>query len=281
MDGRPYLYPNYTENQNFWIVQCCDLSKCYFAGGKEIPVFQKLNLSIYKGEILALVGESGSGKSTLGKCLLQLIPSQGTVIFDTFKLNEISHETMRQLRQRMQIVFQNPTSSLNPLMTVKDIIAEGLRIHGLNEDGIEESLAMVELEPSFLTRYPHELSGGQCQRVAIARALVLKPDFIVFDEALSALDAIVRSQMLTLLKRLRDELNLTYLFITHDLKTLEGFANRVAVMHDGEIVEVATPEEVLTKPSHPYTKALVSAIPGRKQFKASQCNERPSYALCN
>jgi len=248
------------------LLQSVNLSKFYSHQGH--TAFQNINLSIFKGEILALVGESGSGKSTLGKCLLHLVPpTTGTVIFDNIPLDTLSMRAKRKLCQRMQIVFQNPVASLNPLMTVKDIVAEGLKIHGRNEDAVEYYLNAVELDNSFLSRYPHQLSGGQCQRVAIARALVLRPDFIVFDEALSALDAVTRVQLLNVLKRLRDEFNLTYLFITHDLQTLEGFANRVAVMHRGAIVEIAPPQKILHSPADPYTKILVASIPGQKHLK--------------
>lgn len=250
------------------LLQSINLSKLYFSHGTQHVAFQDINLSIFKGEILALVGESGSGKSTLGKCLLHLIPpSHGTVFFDKLNLDTLRIQEKRKLCKRMQIVFQNPTASLNPLMTVKDIITEGLKIHKLSTDAVDYYLHAVELDTSFLNRYPHQLSGGQCQRVAIARALVLKPDFIVFDEALSALDVVTRLQLLSMLKRLKDEFNLTYLFITHDLQTLEGFANRVAVMHRGNIVEIATPEHILQNPSDPYTKILVASIPGKKHLK--------------
>lgn len=248
------------------LLQCHNLTKFYFQ--QEHAAFHNISLSIFKGEVLALVGESGSGKSTLGKCLLHLIPpSKGTVIFDNISLDNLSIYDKQKLRQRMQIVFQNPATSLNPLMTVREIIAEGLKIHKLSQDAVEYYLNAVELDSTFLSRYPHQLSGGQCQRVAIARALVLKPDFIIFDEALSALDAPTRAKLLTMLKRLKEEFNLTYLFITHDLQTLEGFANRVAVMYCGEIVEIASPEHILQSPCAPYTKILVASIPGKKHLK--------------
>lgn len=220
--------------------------------------FTNINLSIFKGEVLALVGESGSGKSTFGKTLLSLEkPTQGSVFFDGIDITKLSYQSMRQMRRRMQIIFQNPAGSLNPRMTIREIIDEARDIHQLSRSRTKELMHLVKLEPELLDSYPHQLSGGQCQRVSIARALAVEPEFIVCDEPLSALDMLIRKQILLLLKNLHREMNLTYLFITHDLSTLDNFADRIAVMYLGNIVEVGTTYEILNHPKHPYTQALL------------------------
>lgn len=223
---------------------------------------------IQKGETLGLVGESGSGKTTIGRCLLQLHrPSSGEVYFDQRNLCRIKGSKLRHMRRSMQIIFQDPYSSLNPRMTAGNIIGEPLKVHKLSknkEDYVQQVgglLELVGLNKHMADRFPHEFSGGQRQRIGIARALAVKPDFIVCDEPVSALDVSIQAQILNLLEDLQDRFNLTYLFIAHDLSVVRHISDRVAVMYLGKIVEIATSEEIYNNPLHPYTQALLSAVP--------------------
>jgi oligopeptide/dipeptide ABC transporter ATP-binding protein len=226
-----------------------------------------VNLDIYPGETLGLVGESGSGKSTLGRLILGLIkPSSGEVFFDGQELGALSRRALRRLRRQMQLVFQDPYSSLNPRMRVQSIVGEGLEIHKLKRGDekrarIIELLQMVGLDAQALGRYPHEFSGGQRQRIGIARALAVEPQFIVLDEPVSALDVSIQAQIINLLQDLQARLNLTYLFIAHDLRVVEHVSRRVAIMYVGKIVEIADRDEIYRNPRHPYTRALLSAVP--------------------
>lgn len=234
----------------------------------DIKAVDGISLQIMRGETFGLVGESGCGKSTLGRSILRLIePTDGEVFFDGRNVRACSPSELCALRKRMQIVFQDPYASLNPRMTVKDIVQEPLRIH---EKGISQKelnrrvgqvLELVGLEQDAMLKYPHEFSGGQRQRVSIARALILNPDFIFFDEPVSALDVSVRSQVLNLIQELQKSRNLTYLFISHDLSVVKHISDRVGVMYLGELVEVAPKQVLFRNPLHPYTKALMSAIP--------------------
>ncbi|MEU7297448.1 ABC transporter ATP-binding protein [Streptomyces exfoliatus] len=228
-----------------------------------------VDLDIGAGEIVALVGESGCGKTTLARSLLGLVrPTSGTVAFDGQPLG-YSSGALKAYRKRAQLVLQDPSGSLNPRHTVYDAVAEGLRIHGVHRAGTDEreavagALARAGLRPPerFFLRYPHELSGGQRQRVVIAGALVLEPELIVADEPVASLDASVRGEILALLLRLRDELGLSALVVTHDLGLAWNIADRVAVMYLGRVVETGTVESVLTSPQHPYTRALLSVLP--------------------
>ena len=228
-----------------------------------------VTFKIYRKEIFCLAGESGCGKTTTGRTILRLIePTAGKVFFDGENILEYDYEKLKEFRRKAQIIFQDPYESLNPRMTVHDIVEEPLRIHKIGDkseryERVLKTLEDVELKPpeSFVYRRPHELSGGQRQRVAIARALVLNPEFIVADEPVSMLDMSIRAEILNLMLRLRDEHGLTYLFITHDLAVAKYICDRIGIMYLGKIVELGPAEEVIDNPYHPYTKALISAVP--------------------
>ena len=233
----------------------------------EVQAVTEIDLTIFQGETLGVVGESGCGKSTLGRCILQLLrPTAGHIYLDDQDLTTLSNRQLRPLRRDMQMIFQNPYSSLDPRMTVGETIAEPLQVHHLHQgpaltQRVYELLDMVGLPRDAYRRYPHEFSGGQRQRVGIARAISLNPRFIVADEAVSALDVSVQAQILNLLGDLKNAFNLTYLFIAHNLSVVEYISDRVAVMYLGKIAEVAPAGELYHNPLHPYTKALLSAIP--------------------
>ena len=226
-----------------------------------------VDLEIDRGETLGLVGESGCGKSTLGRVILGLEPpTEGRVIFDGHDLSSVSGEELHQFRRRMQIIFQDPYSSLNPRQTVGRIIGEGLVIHKIGtpverKERVRRIMEVVGLRPELINRYPHEFSGGQRQRIGIARALALHPELVICDEPLSALDVSIQAQVINLLKDLQQEFNLTYLFISHDLAVVRHISDRVAVMYLGQVVELAEAVELFNNPSHPYTRALLEAIP--------------------
>ena len=233
----------------------------------EVKAVDNISFFIRKGETLGLVGESGCGKTTTGRSILKLEePTSGSVIFDGKNLIEMKGEGLRKMRAKMQPIFQDPFASLNPRMNVGNIIGEPLFVHGLASgkelnDKVNELLEMVGLAPEMANRYPHEFSGGQRQRIGIARALSASPSFIVCDEAVSALDVSIQGQIIKLLIKLREELNLTYLFISHDLSVVRHISDRVAVMYLGKIVEITTSDQLYQNPQHPYTKSLLSAVP--------------------
>ncbi len=227
-----------------------------------------VSIRVRRGETLGLVGESGCGKSTLGRLVLRLIePTYGRVVYDGRDIVPLNQAAMRPLRRKMQIIFQDPYSSLNPRMTVREIVGEAIRIHKLaanasDEEGMVEGLLKkVGLRPEAMGRYPHEFSGGQRQRIGIARALAVQPEFIVCDEPISALDVSIQAQIVNLLSDLQDELGVAYLFISHDLKIVEHLSHRVCVMYLGKIVEQATPTHLYRESRHPYTRALLGAMP--------------------
>ncbi len=237
----------------------------------DIKAVDGVNFSIRQGETLGLVGESGCGKSTTGRAILQLYrPTEGHVYFhedgEEVDLTEIKGERLRHMRRKMQMIFQDPYASLNPRMTVGNIVGEPLEVHNISRgrerrERVQELLQVVGLNPYFINRYPHEFSGGQRQRIGIARALILSPDLVVADEPVSALDVSVQAQVLNLLKELQSELDLTLLFVAHNLGVVEHISDRVAVMYLGRIVELADRSSLYANPVHPYTEALLSAIP--------------------
>ena len=226
-----------------------------------------VSFEIAEGRTLGLVGESGSGKSTTGYCILQLIkPTAGSIRFQGKELTELGREQMRKMRRELQIVFQDPYSSLDPRMTVGDIVAEPLEVHGVGgrrdrRARVRELLDVVGFNPDYSNRYPHEFSGGQRQRVGVARALALNPSLIVCDEPVSALDVSIQAQILNLLKDLQRDFGLTYLFISHDLAVVRSMSDDIAVMKDGKLVETGTADEVYEHPKHEYTRTLLTAVP--------------------
>ena len=234
----------------------------------DVKAVDGVDFTIGRGETLGLVGESGCGKTTTGRCILRLErPTAGQILFDGVDISGLDRRDLVAMRRRMQVIFQDPYSSLNPRMKVGDIIAEPIKVHGVEPDAnrrrtrVRELLSVCGLDPKFVDRYPHEMSGGQRQRVGIARALALDPEFIVCDEAVSALDVSIQAQVVKLLEDLRERFGLTYLFIAHDLSVVRHLCQRVAVMYLGHIVEMADCNELFDNPLHPYTQALLASVP--------------------
>lgn len=245
-----------------------NLTKTFHTNAGKVQAVNDVSFILRKGSIVGLVGESGSGKTTLGRCILRLIePSSGSVNLEGTNLLKLNNSKLRAMRKRMQIIFQDPFSSLNPRMRVQDIIAEGIKVHDKlisKKDRlirVAELMEEVGLQAEQMSRYPHEFSGGQRQRVGIARALAVNPEFIVADESVSALDVSVQAQILNLMLSLRDKHNLTILFIAHDLSVVEYLCDEVVVLYLGKIVESGNAKEIYSNPQHPYTRALLSAVP--------------------
>ena len=262
-----------SENTNI-LLETKNLSK-YFTGKKgllnrqpaQVKAVDHVSFTVNKGETLGLVGESGCGKSTLGRTILRLIPAtEGQVLYNGEDILTYDKKKMWEMRRKLQIIFQDPYSSLNPRMTVYDLISAPLEVYKIGTKAerrelVEEILQEVGLDKQYLNRFPHEFSGGQRQRIGIARALILNPEFVVCDEAVSALDVSVRAQVLNLMRNMQQKKNLTYLFISHDLSVVRHISDRIAVMYLGSVAEVAEKAQLYSNPMHPYTKALLSAIP--------------------
>ncbi len=260
-------------SQNNFLLQVRDLKKYFYQEGlfsadkKPVRAVDGISFSIRKKETLGLVGESGCGKTTAGKSILRLIePTSGQILFKDQDVLRLNREALRGLRRRMQFIFQDPYESLNPRMKVEEIVGEGLEVHGIARGKekarrVSELLEKVGLHPQDGQRYPHEFSGGQRQRIGIARAISLSPELIIADEPVSALDVSIQAQILNLLMDLRDQLGLTYIFISHDLRVVEHISDRIAVMYMGKIVEIAKGGDLFLRPLHPYTQILLKAIP--------------------
>jgi len=249
------------------LVEIKNLSKHYRVEGAQLRAVSGFNLTIERGETVGLVGESGCGKSTVGRTILRLcMPTAGEIFFNGVDLSLLRRQELKKMRQKMQMVFQDPYASLNPRMNVQDILSEPLEIHQLvarraRVHRCRQLLQLVGLNPNHLSRFPHEFSGGQRQRIGIARALAVEPEFIVCDEPISALDVSIQAQVVNLLKDLQKKMNLTYLFIAHDLAMVRYISDKVAVMYLGQLVEFGTAAQIYSNPLHPYTRALLASIP--------------------
>ncbi|AFG36599.1 ABC transporter ATP-binding protein [Spirochaeta africana] len=254
-----------SENQT--LIEVRNLKKYFYTKKGMLKAVNDISFSINKGETLGIVGESGCGKSTTGRTVLRLVePTDGEILFEGKNITELSSRQMRYLRRDMQFIFQDPFASLDPRMSIGEIINEPFEVFKLypksqREDKVRELMKLVGLSPKLVNAFPHELDGGRRQRVGVARALALNPKFIVCDEPVSALDVSIQAQVLNLLQDLQKKLGLTYMFISHDLSVVRHISDRIAVMYLGKIVEITTSKNIFTNPQHPYTKALLSAIP--------------------
>jgi oligopeptide transport system ATP-binding protein len=250
------------------ILEVRNLKKHFnMSGGRVLKAVDGLNFAIQKGETFGLVGESGCGKSTAGRTIIRLYDAtEGEVLYNGQNVHQYRGKGLREFNRSMQMVFQDPYASLNPRMTIENIVAEGLDIHGLasgkeRRERVHELLRDVGLNKEHAGRFPHEFSGGQRQRIGIARALSIRPQFIIADEPISALDVSVQAQVVNLFKKLQQDYGLTYLFIAHDLAMVKHISDRIGVMYLGKLVEITTSEELYARPLHPYTQSLLSAIP--------------------
>lgn len=256
-------------NERTPLIEIVDLKKLFkLNGGAKLHAVDGINLKIYKGETVGVVGESGCGKSTLGRTILRLIePTSGQILYNGNDITKLGTRKMRELRKDLQIIFQDPYSSIDPRKSVIEVIAEYMFIHKMYKNKIEtynraaELMDLVGLARRYSNSYPHELDGGRRQRIGVARALSLNPKFIVCDEPVSALDVSIQAQILNLLMDLEDELGLTYMFVTHDLSVVKHISDKIVVMYLGVAVEIASSDELFDNPLHPYTKALLAAIP--------------------
>ncbi len=270
------------------IIRTESLTKVFFTGGgllrkkKPLHALTEVSVSVPEGKVTAVVGESGSGKSTLARLILRLIePTAGRIFYRSVDITSKRGGELREFRKKVQVIFQDPFASLNPRMKVFSTLSEPLKIHktvsGSEMKGYVVSLLRsVGLSEDALHRYPHEFSGGQRQRISIARALALKPELIIADEPLSSLDVSIQAQILNLLNKLREEYNLSFLFISHDLNVVRYFSDYVYVMYLGEVVEAADADELFNNPLHPYTRRLLEAIPGKRKYRVS---DTPSPSL--
>lgn len=245
-----------------------NLTKHFREASHHVFAVNDVSFSIEAGEILGLVGESGCGKTTIARCIAKLTePTTGKIFFKGSDVTHLTESEFRPFRRSLQMIFQDPTLSLNPHFTVRRTLSEPLRLHSLAknrkklEDKLDETLSLVGLERTHLNKYPHQLSGGQKQRVGIARAIITRPEFVVLDEPTSSLDMAIRTYVIELLRQLQQELGMTYLFISHDLSTIRYLCNRIIIMYVGAIVETGPVDEIFAKPQHPYTTSLLSAIP--------------------
>lgn len=249
------------------VIEVDNLHKAFREGRTSLWAVNGVNLQVRSGEAVGLVGESGCGKTTTARCLLRLLePTEGHVYFQDTDITQLGSRALRAERRFLQMVFQDPDTSLNPRFSVRRTLREPLKLHRLvtaaaSEDRLEETMLRVNLEPRMLDRYPHQLSGGQKQRVGIARAIITEPRFVALDEPTSSLDMSIRIQILSLLQRLQEELEMAYLFISHDLSAVRFLCRRVYVMYLGRVIEYGPADDIFDRPAHPYTRALLSAIP--------------------
>ncbi|MBE5768226.1 MAG: ATP-binding cassette domain-containing protein [Clostridiales bacterium] len=255
-----------SENKDV-ILSVKDLHVSFGKGRQKFEAVRGVSFDVFRGETFGIVGESGSGKTTIGRAIIRVYPtSGGSIVYDGKEITgKISKELDREIINKIQMIFQDPMASLNERAKIAYIVSEGLQGRGLSKEEIQQrvdaALQAVGLLPEFASRFPHEFSGGQRQRIGIARALVMNPEFIIADEPISALDVSIRAQVLNLMSKLQKERGLTYLFISHDLSVMRFICDRIAVVHKGQIVEMADTEQLFRRPLHPYTRALLSAIP--------------------
>ena len=272
------------ENVKKYFYPSTNIIESLIKKSKEIKAVDDISIEVKKGEILAIIGESGSGKTTIGKLVMKLIePTSGNIIFENENINNFNKEEIAKYRRKVQMIFQDPYASMNPRFKIKDVLKEPLYIHNIEgdekvyEEMLIKALKDVKINPpeEFMERYPHMLSGGQRQRIATARALILNPKLVVADEPVSMIDLSTRAEILYMMKELQVEKNLSYIYITHDLSTARYFADRIAVMYLGNIVEIGDADEIIDNPKHPYTKALIAAVPDASSGRVNIIKELP------